>query len=56
MVYTCMLCVGYRMPPPNDMPDAVYNMAMRCWEQEPQYRPSFDEIHRELCQLRDIIR
>ena len=49
-------CLGYRMPPPSEMPDALYNIAMRCWELEPEYRPSFKEIYDELCQLRDVVR
>jgi len=53
----CLLnYVGYRMPPPNDMPDAIYNIAMRCWELEPQHRPTFDYIYNELRQLRDVVR
>jgi len=54
VVFSCVLS-GYRMPPPTDMPEDVYNLAMRCWELEPQHRPSFDDIYCELSRLVDSV-
>jgi tyrosine-protein kinase Fer len=47
---------GYRMPPPENTPDSVYQLMMRCWDQEPKNRPHFDEIYRELVRIRSSTR
>jgi len=33
---------------PEDTPQALFELMLRCWEQKPENRPSFVEIHKEL--------
>ncbi|KOX72190.1 Tyrosine-protein kinase Fps85D [Melipona quadrifasciata] len=35
---------GYRMPAPENTPDEIYRLMLRCWEYEPEKRPHFDQI------------
>ncbi|XP_060614827.2 ephrin type-A receptor 2 isoform X1 [Anolis sagrei] len=35
---------GYRLPAPLDCPSAVYQLMMRCWQQERSHRPRFNDI------------
>eukprot|EP01119_Soliformovum_irregulare_P017099 TRINITY_DN502_c2_g1_i1.p1 TRINITY_DN502_c2_g1~~TRINITY_DN502_c2_g1_i1.p1 ORF type:complete len:788 (-),score=134.62 TRINITY_DN502_c2_g1_i1:13-2376(-) len=35
---------GGRLKQPKECPDAVYEMVMRCWDHEPEKRPTFSEI------------
>lgn len=41
---------GYRIPPPNNCPDALYNIMHSCWEYEPDNRPTFEHLK---CQLEE---
>ncbi|XP_076655850.1 tyrosine-protein kinase Fer isoform X5 [Halictus rubicundus] len=36
---------GYRMPAPDNTPDEIYRLMLRCWEYEPEKRPHFDHIY-----------
>ncbi|CAH1788194.1 unnamed protein product [Owenia fusiformis] len=45
--------MGYRMPAPEGTPDAAYKLMMKCWEYEPDQRPHFDAIFRELQSCRN---
>ncbi|XP_033327020.1 tyrosine-protein kinase Fer isoform X3 [Megalopta genalis] len=36
---------GYRMPAPENTPDEIYRLMLRCWEYEPEKRPHFDHIY-----------
>ncbi|KAI4502795.1 hypothetical protein M0802_001839 [Mischocyttarus mexicanus] len=36
---------GYRMPTPENAPDEIYRLMLRCWEYEPEKRPHFDQIY-----------
>ncbi|XP_076175281.1 tyrosine-protein kinase Fer isoform X2 [Ptiloglossa arizonensis] len=36
---------GYRMPAPENTPDEIYRLMLRCWEYEPEKRPHFDYIY-----------
>ncbi|XP_012163248.1 tyrosine-protein kinase Fer isoform X2 [Bombus vosnesenskii] len=36
---------GYRMPAPENTPDEIYRLMLRCWEYEPEKRPHFDQIY-----------
>ncbi|XP_017757149.1 PREDICTED: tyrosine-protein kinase Fer isoform X1 [Eufriesea mexicana] len=36
---------GYRMPAPENTPDEIYRLMLRCWEYEPDKRPHFDQIY-----------
>jgi hypothetical protein len=39
---------GERLPQPDDCPQDVYDMMLRCWAADPSSRPSFSELHAEL--------
>ncbi|XP_011305434.1 tyrosine-protein kinase Fps85D isoform X1 [Fopius arisanus] len=44
---------GYRLPAPDNTPDEVYKLMLRCWEYEPDKRPHFEQIYNiinALCQ------
>ncbi|XP_014602817.1 PREDICTED: tyrosine-protein kinase Fps85D isoform X2 [Polistes canadensis] len=36
---------GYRMPAPENAPDEIYRLMLRCWEYEPEKRPHFEQIY-----------
>ncbi|XP_076239316.1 tyrosine-protein kinase Fer isoform X3 [Calliopsis andreniformis] len=36
---------GYRMPAPENTPEEIYRLMLRCWEYEPEKRPHFDQIY-----------
>jgi hypothetical protein len=35
---------GYRMTKPINCPSSIYNLMRKCWEHNPNDRPSFKEI------------
>ncbi|KAJ7306354.1 hypothetical protein JRQ81_009698 [Phrynocephalus forsythii] len=35
---------GFRLPAPLDCPSAIYQLMMRCWQQERNHRPKFNDI------------
>ncbi|XP_031512509.1 tyrosine-protein kinase HCK isoform X3 [Papio anubis] len=35
---------GYRMPRPENCPEELYNIMMRCWKNRPEERPTFEYI------------
>jgi len=35
---------GYRLPQANGCPDAVYDMMLRCWKEDPKDRPTFAQL------------
>lgn len=37
---------GYRMPPPDDTPDEMYRLMLKCWEYAPENRPHFEQIYK----------
>ena len=39
---------GYRMPPPDNCPDALYNIMLSCWKREPDNRPTFEHLKYQL--------
>ena len=39
---------GYRLPCPPKTPQNVYRVMSRCWTYEPENRPHFSEIKRQL--------
>ena len=39
---------GYRLPCPPKTPQTVYKLMTKCWQYEPENRPHFSEIKREL--------
>ncbi|XP_048522923.1 tyrosine-protein kinase Fer isoform X2 [Dendroctonus ponderosae] len=36
---------GYRMPAPENTPDEMYRLMLRCWEYKPETRPNFEQIY-----------
>ncbi|KAI5723466.1 hypothetical protein M8J76_006611 [Diaphorina citri] len=38
--------LSYRMPPPDDTPDEMYRLMLKCWEYAPENRPHFDQIYK----------
>ncbi|XP_051945820.1 proto-oncogene tyrosine-protein kinase receptor Ret-like [Xyrauchen texanus] len=43
-----LLKTGYRMEKPENCTDEMYNLMLRCWKQEPDKRPNFSDISKEL--------
>nr|XP_020657948.1 proto-oncogene tyrosine-protein kinase receptor Ret isoform X2 [Pogona vitticeps] len=43
-----LLKTGYRMEKPENCSEEMYNVMLRCWKQEPDKRPTFAEISKEL--------
>ncbi|XP_069045218.1 proto-oncogene tyrosine-protein kinase receptor Ret isoform X1 [Lepisosteus oculatus] len=43
-----LLKTGYRMEKPENCSEEMYNLMLRCWKQEPEKRPTFSEISKEL--------
>lgn len=39
---------GYRMPAPLQRPQALYKIMEECWKTEPEKRPTFQTIRKEL--------
>lgn len=44
---------GYRMPPPEGVPDSIYSLMLQCWQHEPRERPNFQDIHFQLTTVHD---
>ncbi|XP_017777355.1 PREDICTED: tyrosine-protein kinase Fer isoform X2 [Nicrophorus vespilloides] len=36
---------GYRMPAPENTPDEMYRLMLRCWDYQPENRPNFEQIY-----------
>ncbi|XP_018327553.1 tyrosine-protein kinase Fer isoform X4 [Agrilus planipennis] len=48
---------GYRMPAPENTPDEMYRLMLRCWEYQPENRPNFEQIYTvvdTLCQAYNV--
>ncbi|XP_053152718.1 tyrosine-protein kinase Fer isoform X2 [Hemicordylus capensis] len=43
---------GYRMSAPQKCPEEIYKIMLRCWDYNPEVRPKFSEIHKELSALK----
>ena len=43
---------GSRMQPPDDCPDSVFDVMLKCWELNPTKRPTFSSIQRRLEDLK----
>ncbi|CAO2628006.1 Tyrosine-protein kinase FRK [Lemmus lemmus] len=43
-----MLSQNYRLPQPPNCPQQFYNIMLQCWDTEPQQRPKFETLRRQL--------
>uniref|UniRef100_A0A803SYG5 Tyrosine-protein kinase n=1 Tax=Anolis carolinensis TaxID=28377 RepID=A0A803SYG5_ANOCA len=43
---------GYRMSAPQKCPEEIYKIMQRCWDYNPEMRPKFSEIQKELSALK----
>lgn len=39
---------GYKMDPPDGCPPIVYEVMKKCWELDPNHRPSFHQLREQL--------
>src|SRR6218665_297479 len=46
---------GYRMPPPEGAPDAIYSLMQQCWQHEPRDRPKFNDVYKQLNQIHSCL-
>lgn len=44
--------LGYRMSCPQRCPDDVYKVMQRCWQYNPEERPKFSELQRDLAAIK----
>jgi Eph receptor B1 len=42
---------GYRLPPPMECPEPIYQLMLGCWHKERLHRPTFSDIVVSLDQL-----
>jgi len=42
---------GYRLEKPKSCPEEVYTLMLRCWNDDPEQRPSFKEIFKSLTEI-----
>ncbi|XP_072258858.1 tyrosine-protein kinase Fes/Fps isoform X2 [Pyxicephalus adspersus] len=43
---------GSRLPAPDNCPEDIYQLMLRCWEYDPRKRPNFSTVHQELICIR----
>lgn len=44
--------LGYRMACPQRCPDDVYKVMQRCWQYNPEERPKFSDLQRDLAAIK----
>jgi len=47
---------GYRLPSPKECPEQIYKVQLRCWNQEPNERPTFRVLSEEMNTIREELR
>lgn len=45
---------GYRLPKPDDCPDDLYQVMLSCWDEDPEKRPSFAQLHARMIQIESL--
>lgn len=50
--YFRLFLLGYRMACPQRCPDDVYKVMQRCWQYNPEDRPKFSELQRDLAAVK----
>ncbi|KAM4675745.1 tyrosine-protein kinase Fes/Fps [Discoglossus pictus] len=43
---------GVRLPAPDNCPEEVYKLMLKCWEYDPRKRPTFSTAHQDLVSIR----
>lgn len=43
-----LLQQGYRMPKPQHVDDKLYEIMMKCWQDDPKRRPTFIDLRNQL--------
>jgi len=43
---------GYRMPIPEGCPENLYHLMLQCWNENPEERPNFLQIKKELDEMK----
>lgn len=51
MISSCSL-LGYRMTCPQRCPEEVYKVMQRCWQYNPEERPKFSDLQRDLSAIK----
>ncbi|XP_004678420.1 PREDICTED: tyrosine-protein kinase Fer [Condylura cristata] len=46
---------GYRMSAPQNCPEDIFKIMMRCWDYKPEHRPKFAELQKELAAIKKKI-
>ncbi|XP_035297058.1 tyrosine-protein kinase Fer isoform X2 [Cricetulus griseus] len=46
---------GYRMSAPQNCPEEIFKIMMKCWDYKPENRPRFSELHKELTAIKKKI-
>ena len=41
----------YRMPAPDNCPNEIYQIMLQCWNNDPQKRPTFQQLYEEIQKL-----
>ncbi|KAH0507794.1 Tyrosine-protein kinase Fer [Microtus ochrogaster] len=46
---------GYRMSAPQNCPEEIFKIMMKCWDYKPENRPKFSDLHKELTAIKKKI-
>lgn len=46
---------GYRMSAPQNCPEEIFTIMMKCWDYKPENRPKFSDLHKELTTIKKKI-
>lgn len=46
---------GYRMSAPQNCPEEIFTIMMKCWDYKPENRPKFSDLHKELMAIKKKI-
>ncbi|XP_076770780.1 tyrosine-protein kinase Fer isoform X2 [Arvicanthis niloticus] len=46
---------GYRMSAPQNCPEEIFTIMLKCWDYKPENRPKFNDLHKELTAIKKKI-
>ncbi|XP_028611534.1 tyrosine-protein kinase Fer isoform X3 [Grammomys surdaster] len=46
---------GYRMSAPQNCPEEIFTIMLKCWDYKPENRPKFSDLHKELTAIKKKI-